>query len=238
VWWGGWALALDTTDPAVLDHVTTTMASLTAQGFDYHKVDFLYAGAIAGRGRTRAESLRTGLEAVRAGVGDEAFLLGCGAPFGPAVGVVDAMRVSPDVAPHWAPRSEHVWPGMDEAASCARNAVLTSLLRAPLHRRLWINDDDCLLLRRADTELAPWQRELLAATVSGGGGFTLVSDDLTSYGAEEWDRLAAVRAAGAAADEPLDLVDPFAETLTIRSRHSELSVSTEKPDAGGWLRPR
>jgi alpha-galactosidase len=238
VWWGGWALALDTTNPAVLDHVTTTMAALGAQGFEYHKVDFLYAGAIAGRSRTRAEALRAGLEAVRAGVGDDGFLLGCGAPFGPAVGVVDAMRVSPDVAPRWAPRPEQVWPGMDEAASCARNAIVTSLLRAPLHRRLWINDDDCLLLRPSHTELAPWQRELLAAMVAGAGGFTVVSDDLATYGPEEWGRLATVRSIAATTDEPLDLVDPFAETLTVRSRHYELSVSTERPDAGGWLRAR
>jgi alpha-galactosidase len=233
VWWGGWALALDTTHPGVLDHLTATFAALAGQGFDYHKVDFLYAAALPGRrhdpGVTRAQALRAGLEAVRAGIGDDAFLLGCGSPFGPAVGLVDAMRVSPDVAPWWAPR--RVRPGVEEASSCARNAVVTSLLRAPLHRRLWINDNDCLLLRPSGTRLEPWQRRVLAATVAGGGGFTLVSDDLSLYGPGEWALLASVLAAAPDGDAPLELVDPFAPVLTVRSRAYELTVAADASSA-------
>jgi alpha-galactosidase len=205
VWWGGWAVALDTTNPAVLDHVTETMAALAAQGFDYHKVDFLYAAALpAHRSCTRAEALRNGLEAVRRGIGEDAFLLGCGSPFGPAVGVVDAMRVSPDVTTCWAPKAP--LPGLYEAASSAGNAMATSRLRAPLHRRLWANDNDCLLLRPVQTELDAAQRRRLAGSIAGGGAFTVVSDDLSLYGPEEWQLLDAVRAAP---DAPLDLVDPF-----------------------------
>jgi alpha-galactosidase len=205
VWWGGWALALDTTNPAVLDHITSTMAALTAQGFDYHKVDFLYAAALpAKRSCTRAESLRLGLEAVRAGIGDDAFLLGCGSPFGPAVGIVDAMRVSPDVTVAWEPKAP--LPGLHEAASSCGNAIATSRLRAPLHRRLWINDNDCLLLRPTQTGLDAGQRRHLAATIAAGGAFTLVSDDLSLYGDEEWSLLESVRASP---DAPLDLPDPF-----------------------------
>ncbi len=99
--WGGWALALDTTRPDVLDHLRRTFAALVDQGFRYHKIDFCYAAALPARRHdpalTRAQSLRAGLDAVRDGIGDDAFLLGCGCPFGPAVGVVDAMRVSADV---------------------------------------------------------------------------------------------------------------------------------------------
>jgi alpha-galactosidase len=206
VWWGGWAFALDTTNPAVLDHITETMAALTAQGFDYHKVDFLYAAALpASRSCTRAESLRMGLEAVRRGIGDDAFLLGCGSPFGPAVGIVDAMRVSPDVTTAWEPKAP--LPGLYEAASSCGNAIATSRLRAPLHRRLWINDNDCLLLRPVQTELDEAQRRHLAATIAAGGAFTVAADDLSLYGDEEWALLAAVRTSP---DEPLDLDDPFA----------------------------
>jgi alpha-galactosidase len=205
VWWGGWALALDTANPAVLDHITATMAALTAEGFDYHKVDFLYAGALpADRSCTRAETLRRGLEAVRLGVGDDAFLLGCGSPFGPAAGIVDAMRVSPDVTTAWEPRTP--LPGLYEAASSAGNAIAASRLRAPLHRRLWVNDNDCLLLRPTQTELDAGRRRLLAGSVAGGGAFTVVSDDLSLYGDEEWALLEAVRTSP---DEPLDLDDPF-----------------------------
>lgn len=234
-WWGGWALALDTTHPAVLDHLTQTFAALTAQGFEYHKIDFLYAAALPGRrsapAMTRAQALRAGLEAIRLGTGDDAFLLACGSPFGPAVGLVDAMRVSPDVAPWWLPRTPLA--GMEESASCARNAIRTSVLRAPLHRRLWANDPDCLLLKPAEDGLADWQRDLLATTVAGTGGMVIASDDLTSYGAAEWELLDRVRELGAVADERLELRDPFSPTLCVRSSRFELTVDADPETAPG-----
>jgi alpha-galactosidase len=234
-WWGGWSVALDTTNPAVLDHLRATFAALAAEGFDYHKIDFLYAAALPGRrhdpGRTRAEAFRAGLAAVREGIGAGAFLLGCGAPLLPAAGLVDAMRVSPDVAPWWSPIRPR--PGLAEAASCARNAILTSTLRAPLHRRWWINDVDCLLLRPVDTGLAAWQRRAVAASVAGGGGFTIVSDDLSTYGDEEHDLLTTVLAAGRRADGPLDLVDPFAPVLEVRSPGTVLRIDVGRLGGDG-----
>jgi hypothetical protein len=77
-----------------------------------------------------------------------------------------------------------------------------------------------------DTALLAWQRRAVAASVAGGGGFTIASDDLLTYGAQEWALLAAVRAAGASADGPLDLVDPFAAVLTVRSGATVLEVDT------------
>ena len=227
VWWGGWSRALDTANPAVLDHVRSVFAALRAEGFTFFKLDFLYAAALRprparARALTRAEALRQGLDAVREAVGDDAVLLGCGCPFGPAVGVVDAMRVSPDVAPRWEP--VRTVAGLAEAASCARSAVSASVLRAPLHRRLWANDPDCLLLRRAGSTLTDDQRRLLAAVVGGAGAFVLLGDDLTGYGAGEWAVVEEVLALLPAADSPVDLDDPFAPAVRARSAATELTV--------------
>ena len=98
--------------------------------------------------------------------------------------------------------------------------------------RLWADDPDRLLLRPTGTELEPWQREVLAATVAGAGGFTFVSDDLRLYGDDEWAALAAVRWQAAAGDGPLDLIDPFAATLVIRSPGGELVVDPVSIGAG------
>ena len=58
-------------------------------------------------------SVRAGFEAVRRGAGDDTFLLGCGAPLGPTIGVVDGMRIGPDVAPWWgAARRSCACPGL------------------------------------------------------------------------------------------------------------------------------
>ena len=217
--WGGWALALDTTRPDVLDHLRETYAALTAQGFDYHKIDFCYAAALPARRhdvtKTRAESLRLGLDAVRDGIGEASFLLGCGCPFGPAVGVVDAMRVSADVAPVWAP--DNHWPGLYETAPAAVNAIAASVLRAPMHRRLFINDPDCLLLRPSDTRLDASQRSFLAAVITGTGAFTLVSDDMRRYSDAEWGLLEALRSVHDDVDTLLDIDDPFADPIVVRS---------------------
>jgi alpha-galactosidase len=227
--WGGGQAALDTTNGAVLDHLRHTFAALTAEGFDYHKIDFLAAAAFPGRRhdptKTRAEAYRAGLDAIRDGIGPDAFLLGCGAPLLASVGLVDAMRVSPDVAPRWSPPRDHS--GMGESAPSAHNAILTSALRAPLHRRWWINDVDCLLLRPVNTALEPWQRLAVAASVAGGGGFTMVSDEVSTYGDEEWSLLAAVLDTGRTADGPLDLLDPFAPVLTVQSPSTTLEIDVD-----------
>lgn len=226
--WGGWALALDATHPAVLEHVREVAAALASQGFTYQKADFCYAAALPGRhhdpSATRAQALQRGLQAVRDGIGDESFLLACGCPRGPAVGVVDAMRVSPDTGPHWQPRPGEAPAGYEESAPCLANALRASLLRAPLHRRLWINDPDCLLLRPSITELVPWQRRLAADAVSGLGGFLMVSDDLDLYGSEEWSRLRQLMSLQPYADSPLELEDPFSDRLTVSSAATVLTV--------------
>jgi len=229
--WGGWTWALDTTRPDVLDHLRQTYASLVAERWTHHKIDFCYAAALPGvrfcsRIATRAQALRAGLEAVREGIGPDAFLVGCGCPLAQAVGVVDAMRVSPDVATHWEPRAS--LPGLEETAVAARNAVRASVLRAPLHRRLWVNDPDCLLLRPSATGLTPEQRTQLAAMIGGTGGFTVVSDDLSLYGDAEWAALDQLRSRLASVDVPLTLEDPFSPTVTVSSAHHRLEVDVEE----------
>jgi alpha-galactosidase len=224
--WGGWTFGLDTTRQDVLDHLRATYTVLVAQGFDYHKIDFCYAGGLrATRSdptKTRAEALRMGLDAVRAGIGEDAFLLGCGCPFGPAVGVVDAMRVSADVAPRWDAGGH--WPGLAESAPAAKNAIAASVLRAPLHRRVFLNDPDCLLIRPTGTSLDERQRSLLTEVVAGTGAFLLLSDDLSRYTDHEWSVVEQLRADQPALDVPLDIVDPFSPAVVVRSPAHTLVV--------------
>jgi alpha-galactosidase len=215
--WGGWAYALDTTNPATLDHLHALFTGLVDEGFTYHKLDFLYAAALAGRHHdekaTRAQALRRGLEVVRHAVGESSYVLGCGCPLGPAVGVVDAMRISPDVSRRWRERSGT--PGFVETQPGLRNALRAAVLRAPLHRRLWANDPDCLLLEPEAVGLTDRHRRLQVDVVAATGGFTMVSDRLERYGDEQW---AAVKrlATAAEGDGPLDLINPF-DTPEVRS---------------------
>jgi alpha-galactosidase len=52
------------------------------------------------------------------------------------------------------------------------------LTRSWQHRRLWLNDPDCLMLRHVGTDLRPAEAEAWALAVAASGGMALVSDDL------------------------------------------------------------
>jgi alpha-galactosidase len=116
------------------------------------------------------------LKAIREAIGEDAFLLGCGAPLGPCVGLVDGMRIGPDVDPNWHPIWRH-----DLSAVSTKNALRNVVTRAPLHGRLWANDPDCVLVRERgqDMDLVLNEMRTLAALVALSGGLTLDSDDLS-----------------------------------------------------------
>jgi alpha-galactosidase len=185
----GWVHVLDPTQGEAWAHLEHVYRSLVELGFPYLKLDFLYTAALRARAcdpyATRAERLRRGLEAVRSGAGDRAFLLGCGCPLGPAVGIVDGMRIGPDTAPHWEPLPVARIPGIEPTVPAGRNALRNTLARAFMHRRLWINDPDCLLARSKDSRLTRDEVRALAASIAVTGGMAILSDDVPGLSDDE-----------------------------------------------------
>jgi alpha-galactosidase len=185
--WFKWCYGLDPTHPGVREHTHRLIETAVREwGFPYLKLDFLYAAALPGRRFnarfTRAQAMRLALTDMRDAAGDATFLLGCGCPLGSAVGLIDGMRIGADVAPDWLPvlfsqgfspllRQEREMPS-------ARNAIQNIISRAPLHRRWWLNDPDCLLARNHDTRLTEAEVRSLATVIALSGGLFLVSDDL------------------------------------------------------------
>lgn len=204
--WGGAAWTLDTTNPEVLAHITSTARSLVEAGFPYIKLDFTYAPSLPGvyqdPSRTPAQRVRAGMEAVRRGAGDDTFLLGCGLPLGAGIGIVDGMRIGPDVAPWWDVQ-EAQWrpPGYESVEPATANAWRNTLSRSFQHRRLWLNDPDCLMLRTSKTKLTLEEAERWAGAVGASGGMALVSDDLSLLDAGSRRLLDHVLEVGRAADE-------------------------------------
>jgi alpha-galactosidase len=190
---GGWIHALDPSRDDVCEHLLRTFAALAGVGFTYLKLDFLYVVAMRAEAAdprvTRAGRLRRGLAAIRRGAGGDAFLLGCGCPLGPAVGVVDGMRIGPDVAPAWYPDPGFRVRGIEETQPSTRSAVRSVLARAWMHRRLWLNDPDCLMVRTRGTQLTPPEVGTLAAVIAATGGMLVFSDDVPALGADDVARL-------------------------------------------------
>lgn len=179
---GGLMYALDTSNPEVLDHLENLARTLVQHGFDYLKLDFTFAPAYDGvyhdLTRTPAQRVRAGFDAIRRGAG-EAFLLGCGVPLSNVVGVVDGNRIGPDVAPSWPVEAKtNPLAGYQESQPSTRNAFVNTAARSFMHRRLWLNDPDCLMLRSTHTELSAAQASTWVDAVGVSGGMALVSDDL------------------------------------------------------------
>ena len=203
--WGGAMWQLDVTRPEVLEHLRSTASALRELGYRYLKLDFTFSstgpGQYADVTRTPAQRLRAGYDAVRNGLGDDGFLLGCGCPLGPVVGVVDGMRIGPDVAPSWEiESSEPGFPGYEAAAPSTRGAWEATLARSFMHRQLWLNDPDCVMLRASHTNLAPDAARAWALAVGHSGGLALVSDDLALLDASSRALLDEVITLGRAAD--------------------------------------
>lgn len=154
----GWACStsLIPTPPSTLEGVYRTLRDW---GVGYHKLDFLYAGAIGG-----IDAYQEGLRIVRRGAGDDAVLVGCGAPLLPSIGLVDAMRVGPDVLPET--------PG---AEPDLEHPIRITNARRWMNGRLWVSDPDTLVAR---AEIA--EREAWAAHVAGYGGLAFSSDRLAA----------------------------------------------------------
>lgn len=144
----------------------------------------MYAGAYEGRRHepvTGIEAYREALRLIRAAIGPEPLLVGCGAPIFPSVGLVDAMRVGPDIAAHYEPEEPNA------SLPSQRNAARNTIARAWQHGRFWVNDPDCLIARPGVERREEW-----AAVVEHFGGLRASGDAiplLDQWGLETTRRL-------------------------------------------------
>ncbi|PRB18471.1 glycoside hydrolase family 36 protein [Microbacterium sp. MYb62] len=173
--WGDDLRGLDLTHPGVRAYLTRVFTDLRELGIDYVKLDFLYSGAIPGQRwdatATPIAAYRSGLELIRDVLGNEAFLLGCGAPMLPSVGLVDAMRVSGDTFHE----------GGEDGSQGLRGQMSLEA-RSWQHGRLWTNDPDCLVARPQFVLRDEWADVVLAAP--GIRGFSDRIDALDAHGVE------------------------------------------------------
>lgn len=173
--WGSSQVGLDPAHSVVLDLVTSKVAQLAELGVRYFKLDFLYA-ALLHTGPTEIAAYRAALQAIRDAAGPDSYLLGCGAPIWPSLGLVEAMRVSPDVFHE------------DEQDG---QATLRSRLSVDGRRwqngMLWAADPDCLVLRPAFRRREEW-----TSLVLDYGGLVSWSDRITDL--DDWGLATAQRA--------------------------------------------
>jgi alpha-galactosidase len=173
--WEGVPYALDTTHPAVLEWLDKLIRKIRDWGYDYLKLDFLYAGAVPGKRHQdipREVAYRNALQVMRAAAGD-AYVLACGAPIIPSMGLCDGIRTGPDVSPYWLNTALSVWLNNPNDTS-TQNSIRTSL------HRLWLKtivniDPDVMFFRSKHNALEPNEQQLLL-DLGAISGFKATSD--------------------------------------------------------------
>lgn len=137
---------IDVTRPDVLDYFRELYRQLTFDwGFTYHKLDFSRAFVQVADPDpydpyvTPVEAYVTAVQAIREGMGDDAYFLMCGGLYDPLIGLVDAQRSGADVTSMW------IEPGFDYPT--LPYTVKQNTLRYYMNK-WWHNDPDALMVRR------------------------------------------------------------------------------------------
>ncbi len=185
-------------------------------GFRYFKLDFLLMGikpcASARKALTPLERFHRCLGIIKETLGDDTYVLGCTAPFGPSIGYVHGMRTGPDIFPNF---------------EAVKKAAIANLSHSYLHGKVFHCDSDYLVLRSAGNEdeerstssgkagsLSLNEAHLWADFLSIGGNAILAGDKLSKLDKARIDILRQSFAEGCA-DEcvPLDLWAGDASTI-------------------------
>ena len=202
--WGGDVYILDPTIPDVQRWLQKLFRKVVRDWrYDYVKIDFLYYAALGPpyhETGTSGQACRAGLKATRDGVGSKNFILGCGAPLGPSVGLVDGMRIGQDV--------EATWSGFQSTAAAAAHRFF-------YHGNAWFDDPDCLVVREPVTID---QGRAWASLVALSGQMNLLSDNLPLLPPDRVDLLTKTFPAYETAAVPVNLFEPAPDTgMTIRN---------------------
>ncbi len=213
--------ALDASNPAVVDHLRDLGAQVRAWGVDMVKLDFLYEGAQEGRRHdprvTGTEALRRGLAGFVDQLGEHVYVLGCGAPMLPMVGICHANRIGHDLAVPVLAREygqplRDGWTGWKGIKAQARQAAA----RWATHGRWFHNDPEIVMAWGSDGRGGPdgysleesHTQAVVAALV---GGPFLLADQLATLLPQERAVLEDAAVLDLAWDErgfrPLDLFE-------------------------------
>lgn len=209
---------LDGTNPEYLGHIRKIFSVMAHEwGYEYFKIDATAFGAYAGRRfdptKTGIQAVRMVMQAIRDAIGPDKFLLGCGLPFGSAVGIVNGERVSDDLSTAFQP---------GEGCCPVSVALPQSIHRSFLQGKWWHNDPDCVLVRSrgtphnaglAESGLSLDEARLLATVVGLTQGIQMVGENLLILEKDRLEILDALQPLMPVPARPLDLFSPKPERL-------------------------
>ena len=135
---------IDLTYPGVLEYLEESFRKIASDwGYRYFKFDFMRAVLLDGDYKyfnpliNRLEAYRMGLEAIRRGVGNDAYISVCGGHYGGSLGIANSQRSGSDVVSYWA---------AGELPKYRQNIMRTWM------SRLWHVDPDAMMVRRSEAK--------------------------------------------------------------------------------------
>lgn len=185
---------LDPSHPDARQWLADCFKTMQSWGYRYFKLDFVmvvtcYAAQYHDRNITRVQAYRQGMQAIRAAVGEDAFILGGTALLMPTVGLVDGCRISTDVTPFWCVA------GHTPESPAIFNVCRNIINRGYMHQRFWNNDPDCLIVREQHNRkkyahvpaLTLAEVRMLATAMIMSGGALFLGDRMETLSAERLD---------------------------------------------------
>ncbi len=176
--WSGHAV-LDINNPQVVDYIRKVLRYYVKLGFDFFKLDFLYAVNLRRlHGRTHAETADYAYGLLREELGDR-LILGCGAILSNAFERFDFCRIGPDVSLRFddLPYMRIFHPERISTKVTIQNTIFRSFLDG----HMFLNDPDVFLLRDENIQLTEMQKESLTKINALFGSLLMTSDDIRTY---------------------------------------------------------
>lgn len=176
-WSGFYALDLDNNE--VRDYIKKCLNYYVELGFDFFKLDFLYASMIAPTfGKSRAQMSKESYQLVRDTLKDK-LILGCGANCFSSYGLFDYLRIGPDVSLKF----DDIWymRHMHRERISTKVTLQNTIYRSIFNKHLFLNDPDVFLLRKDNISLNEEQKNSLITINALFGSVLMTSDNIAEY---------------------------------------------------------
>ena len=208
---GNWSkhYVLDLTKEEVRNYIEKCLKHYMDMGFDFFKLDFLYAAGLRnfkGTGRTRCQGQKQAYDFLRNILKDK-LVLGCGANLLNSWGSFDYLRIGPDVSLTF-----------DDAAymrmfhrerPSTKVTIQNTIYRSIYDQRLFANDPDVFLLRDDNIGLSFEQRKALTTINALFGSVLMTSDNIATYDDKKKKVLS----------EALDLFENATDKRYVKRKH-------------------
>ena len=178
---GNWSghYALDLEKKEVRDYIKKSLEFYMNMGFDFFKLDFLYAAGIPNfKGITRCMAQKEAYEFLRNILKDK-LVLGCGANLINSLGSFDYLRIGPDVSLSF--DDVFYMKLFHRERPSTKVTIQNTIFRSIYDQRLFANDPDVFLLRDTNIQLSEDQKVALTKINALFGSVLMTSDNIAEY---------------------------------------------------------